>query len=180
MFPNSKVSFKVAFYIIIGGLFIIVAFVGYNYQNLDSGAYTVLYLLVIFIFLFGFVAGRNLALPIKQLLKRTDDIKKGDFKSRFYLKSKDELGELAVSLNSIAEELEKNKNKDEAVKKSDFLKTKTRILILEEIVNSLEKKVKNRSLELQQEIANSEKLKKELSMKEAELLSLKSKKRSTK
>lgn len=169
----TKISFKVAYLIIIAGLFIIISIVAFNYQSLNSSFYTVVYLLVIYIFLFGFAAGHNFALPIKSLLQKADDLSKGDLKSRFYLKNKDELGELAKKLNKIAEDLEQSSVKNEASKESAGIKSKTRILILEEVINALDKKIKNRTLEFQKIAEDSEKLKKQLKLKNMEAVELK-------
>ena len=144
-----NVSLKIAYPIIIAGLFVIVSFIGFNYQNLNVSFYVIFFLLVIYIFLFGFATGQNFAAPVKKLLQRADDLSKGNLKSRLYLQTKDEIGELARIFNKIAEEFEKNKTETETLEKSVDIKVKARTQALEETINALEQKVKNRTLELQ-------------------------------
>ena len=76
----SKISFKVAYPIIIAGFFIMVAFIGFNYQNLTSSFYIIFFLLAVYVFLFGFATGKNFAQPIKKLLKRAEELSQGDLR----------------------------------------------------------------------------------------------------
>jgi len=167
-------SLKIAFSIIIAGVFIIIAFIGYNYQNLNSSTYVILYLLVIFTFLFGLAAGQNITMPLKRLLESVDSFSKGDLKRRIYLESTDEVGELTKIFNKIAEEFEKKNEENETSKKSVDIKSKTRILILEEVISALDKKIKNRTLEFQKIVEDSEKFKEQLKLKDKEIIGLKS------
>lgn len=150
-------SFKIAYPIIIGGLFIIVVFIALNYQDLSSSFYIILVLLVAYIFLFGFATGQNFAGPVRGLLQKAEDLSKGNLKSRFYPQSKDELGELARVFNKIAEEFEQSKSEAETLEKSVDIKVKARTQSLEETISALEQKVKNRTLELQRLVADSDK-----------------------
>lgn len=168
-----KISFKIAYPIILAGVFVIVAFIGFNYENLNINFYIILFLLTVYIFLFGFATGQNFAAPVKQLLQKADDLSKGDLKSRFYLETKDELGELARILNKIADEFEQSKNENESMGKSIDIKVKARTQALEETINALEQKVKNRTLELQRIGGELEKFKDQ--PKEEEILELKEK-----
>lgn len=168
-----KYSLKIAFSIITAGVFVIVAFIGYNYQNLNSGTYVILYLLTIFIFLFGLTAGQNITMPLKKLLEDADSFSKGDLKRRGNLHSKDEIGELTKIFNKIAEETEKRNDENETLKISADIKARTRILILEEVVNALERKIKNRTLEFQSIIGDSEKLKEQIRVRDREIAELK-------
>lgn len=63
--------------------------------------------LMILALLFSFFSSRALTQPIKEIALTAEKIKKGDFKARTFTKSKDELGELADTLNQMARELEK-------------------------------------------------------------------------
>jgi signal transduction histidine kinase len=47
------------------------------------------------------IIGKRTAKPIKDLMRQTEQIAKGDFDSRVYIKRKDELGLLAVSFNNM-------------------------------------------------------------------------------
>jgi methyl-accepting chemotaxis protein len=171
----NKYSLKIALSIIVAGVFVIVAFIGYNYQSLTSSAYVVLYLLIVFIFLFGFTAGQNITMPLTKLLETADSFSKGDLKRRLDLKSTDEIGQLTKIFNTIAEQFEKQNIEHENSKISADIKAKTRILILEEVVSALDKKIKNRTLEFQKLIDEIEKLKQQIAIKDREVMDLQNK-----
>ena len=143
-----KLSFKIAYPIIIAGLFILVAFMAFNYENLNGGLYIIFLFLIVYIFLFGFATGQRFASPISKLLKRADELINGNLKSRYYLESKDEIGELARVFNKIAEEFEKNRSENEILEKSVDIKVKARTQALEETIDALEQKVRSRTMEL--------------------------------
>src|SRR5438105_1884524 len=102
----ANLSFKIAFPIIVAGFFIMVSFIAINYKTLNPTLYILLAFLAIYIFLFGFAIGQNFTAPVKRLLKKADDLSRGDLKSRFYAESKDEIGQLSTTFNRIAEKLE--------------------------------------------------------------------------
>ena len=101
-----SISLKIAYPIIITGLFILVVFVAATYQILDYNFYIILIPLTAFLFLFGFATGQKFASPVKELLKDADYLSKGNLKVRFNLKDRDELGQLAKVFNKIAEDFE--------------------------------------------------------------------------
>ena len=144
-----QVSSKIAYPIIIAGVFIIVAIMGFNYENLNINFYIIFSILLVYIFLFGFATGQNFARPVRRMVQKAGDLSKGDLKTRFYAEGKDELGELARILNKIAEDFEESKYKNENIEKSVDIKVKARTQELEEVIRALEQKVKNRTLELQ-------------------------------
>ena len=117
-----SISTKIAYPIIIAGLFIIVSFIALNYQTLNLSFYAILTFLILYIFFFGFATGERFASPIKKLLQRANELSDGDLKSRFYSKSKDEIGDLAHTFNKIAEELERTKSETETTEKSVDIK----------------------------------------------------------
>lgn len=156
------ISSKIAYPIIIAGLFIIVVFIALNYQTLTMSFYFIFSLLIIYIFLFGFAIGQNFAKPVRKLLQKANELSKGDFTSRFYLENKDELGQLAATFNKIAEKLEKDKIENENMERSIDIKVRAKTEALEETINALEQKVRNRTLEFQKVSADLEKLQKHL------------------
>ncbi len=168
-----RISLKIAYPIILAGVFVIVAFIGFNYENLNVNFYIIFFLLTIYIFLFGFATGQNFAGPFKELLQKANELSKGDLKSRFYLENKDELGELARLFNKIADAFEQSKNENESMGQSVDIKVKARTRALEETINALEQKVKNRTAEIQRIAGELEQLKDQ--PKEEEVLELKEK-----
>src|SRR3989344_4444164 len=169
-----RLSFKIAYPIIIAGLFIIVSFIALNYQNLNASFYIIFAFLTIYVFLFGFAIGQNFTAPVKKLLQKADDLSKGDLKSRFYLESKDELGQLSGVFNRIADQLEESNNLNETTKRSVGIKVEAETQALKEVIGALEQKVQNRTLEIQKIAGDLEKLKQTSSVKEEEGGQLKS------
>lgn len=169
----SKITFKIALPIIIAGIFIMAIFIALNYERLDGNFYLVFGLLAIYIFLFGFATGQNIYTPIRKLLKRADELSKGNLKTRVYLETKDEFGELATIINRIADELEETYSAGERAEQSVDIKVKARTQSLEEVISALEQKVKNRTIELEKMIAESNKLKDETKNRESEVTELK-------
>ncbi len=167
-----KLSFKIAYPIIIAGLFIIVAFIALNYETLNINFYIILGLLIVYIFLFGFATGQNFAVPIKKLLQRADGLSKGDLKSRFYSESKDEIGELARVFNKIAEEFEESKNETQTLERSVDMKVKARTGALEETIEALEQKIKNRTMELERLALSVEKFQQDAKNRDTETAGL--------
>ncbi len=148
----ASISLKIAYPIILAGLFIMAIFVALNYQTLSNSFYIVLVFLVLYVFLFGFATGQNFAIPVKRLLQKADDLSRGDMKARFYSEGKEELGELGDlgrAFNKIAEGFEESKAEAAILEKSVDIKVRARTESLEETIRALEQKVKNRTLELQ-------------------------------
>lgn len=169
----SNLSLKVAIPIIIAGIFIMTVFIAINYERLDANFYIVFALVSAYVFLFGFATGQRFASPVKKLLQRATDLSQGDFKTRVYLENKDELGELAQIFNKIADELEESKSQTETTEKSVDIKVKARTQALEEVINALEQKVKNRTFELQKIANESQKINEKTKIKEEETAQLK-------
>jgi len=176
-YTMGKFSFKIAFSIITAGFFIVVSFAALNYENLNASFYIVSGFLVIFILLFGIAMGRIYALPFKELLEKADNVNKGDLKSRVHLKTKDEVEELSRAFNKIAEGLEKSTSDIETIKRSSDIKFKTKDIVSEKVIDALEEKIKNRTLDLEKVMRESEQLREQIKSKDREILSIASKKR---
>lgn len=86
------------------------------YQIIITGA---IFSLLLVIGLSYFISKRNFE-PIEKMKNIAQNIAKGDFSKRIAIKTNDELGELAESLNQMADELE---HKIESLKKTDAIKT---------------------------------------------------------
>lgn len=68
----------------------------------------------------AYFVSRSITLPVRQMKETAERIAKGDFSRRVRVKSKDEFGELARSLNTMADELQQ---KMENLKKMDSMRT---------------------------------------------------------
>lgn len=174
----SKITTKIAIPIILTGIFAIIVFFAIGYGQLPSdfylepGFYVVLIFLVIYVFFFGLATGQNLSSPIKKLLDRAEELSDGNLSSRVYLETKDELAELAKVFNKIAEELEMSHIQEENTEKSVNIKVKAKTKELEETINALEQKVKNRTIELEKLITESNKLQEDIKNKGTEAVQL--------
>lgn len=169
----ANISSKIALPIILAGLFAITIFMALNYERLELSFYIVLLLLAICIFFFGFAIGQNFALPVKKLLQRATDLSRGDLTTRVYLESKDEFGELAKIFNKIAQDLQESHSATQKTEESVGIKVKARTQALEETINALEQKVKNRTIELERLMQESKKLQEEAKSKELQAGELK-------
>ena len=161
-------SLKIALPIIIAGFFVMVTFIAINYENLNTSFYIIFFFLAMYVFLFGFAIGQNFTAPVKKLLKRADDLSKGDLKSRFYSESKDELGQLASVFNRIADQLEESEEENEKTKKSVGIKVEAETQELREVINALEQKVQNRTVELEKILKDLEKYQQQSKTREIE------------
>jgi methyl-accepting chemotaxis protein len=168
----SKLTSKIAIPIILAGIFTISVFIGLEYDKLDIYFYIILLLLTLFMFSFGVATGQNLASPVKKILERAEELSNGNLSSRVYLETKDELAELAIAFNKIAEELEASHDHEENAEKSVDLKVKARTQALEETIDALEQKVRNRTAELQNMIKSLEDFQRQASVKKTEVENL--------
>jgi len=75
---------------------------------------------VIIALIAAYFVSRSITLPIRQMRETAQQIAKGDFGRRVRIKSKDELGELAESLNTMADELQQ---KMENLRRLDRIRT---------------------------------------------------------
>ena len=169
----SKLAFKIAVSIILAGVFTIIIFMAFDYQQLSPDFYIIVLLLTFYVFFFGFAIGQNYSSPIKKLLDRATELSKGNLSSRVYLETKDELSELARVFNKIAEELEASRGAEANSEKTVDIKVKARTRELEETINALDQKIKNRTIELERLVAKSGDLESQAKAKEAEAIGLK-------
>src|SRR3989344_8043099 len=146
-----------------------VSFIALDYENLNATFYIVFAFIALYVFLFGFAIGQNFTIPVKKLLKRANDLSKGDLKSRFYSESKDELGQLASVFNRIADQLQESNDENEKTKKSVGIKVEAETQSLKEVINALEQKVQNRTMEIQKIFGDLEKFKENSMAHESEL-----------
>lgn len=169
----SNVTSKVALSIIIVGIFTIVVFIASGSNKLDVTFFVITLPLATFIFFFGFAMGQNFASPVKKILKRATDLSKGDLTTRVYLETKDEFGELAKIFNKIAEDMAESRSKAEKTEKVVDLKVRAKTQDLEEIINNLDQKFKNRTIELERIAGESENLKEQIKNREKQAVDLK-------
>lgn len=165
----GKLSLKVAVPMILAGVFSISVFFALNYDNLRLNFFIIMLLLTVYIFFFGFSTGQNLASPVKKLLERANELSKGNFESRVYIENKDEIGELARLFNEIAQKLEESHSETKLAENTVDIKVRARTQALEETIDALEQKVKNRTIELERLMNDSSKFSQQVKAKEAEV-----------
>jgi len=169
----NKITLKITVPIILASLFSIIVFVSLDYNQFGTSFYIIILLLSVFIFSFGFAIGQNLATPVKKLLEKATELNRGNLSSRVHLQTKDELSELADVFNKIAEELQESHIDSKMIEKTVDLKTKARTQVLEETLNALEQKVKNKTAELEKILDESRAMQGQLKAKESEIMQLK-------
>lgn len=163
-----SIAFRIASTTIIAGLFVVAALVAVNYQVLSPGFYLIAVPLMGFLFFFSVAVGQHVARPMKKILDGAKPLEVGNGRSRMYLKTKDEIGELAKTFNKIAERFEEHKSKIETLDVNVKLRTKA----LEEIIAILEQKVKNRTAQWHQAVQELEQAHAIGEMKDREILDL--------
>ena len=169
----SKLTQKIAVPIILVGLFAIAVFVAIDHEQLSWDFYVVFLFFVVYVFFFGIATGQSLSSPVKKILDRAKDLSRGNLSSRIYLETKDEFAELAKTFNKIAEELEESHKNEASTEKSVDIKVKARTQALEETINALDQKVRNRTAELEKLVGKSNKLQVDAKNKETEVAQLK-------
>jgi len=163
---------EIAIPIVLTGVFATLVFVAVGSEQSGLGFYIVILFLAIFVFFFGLATGQNLASPLKELLGKAKELSEGNLSSRVYLETKDELAELAGTFNKIAEELEASQEQQANAEKSVGIKVKAKTQELEETIGALEQKVKNRTIELERLIEESNKFQADVKEKEEETAQL--------
>lgn len=171
----SKLTFKIAMPMVLAGAFIMVVFIALRPEQIDLSFYLVLIFLAVFVFFYGYASGQVVAFPVKKLLKKATDLSQGDFKTRVYMETKDELGQLAQIFNKIAENLEETRGQAECTEKSVGIKVRAKTQILEETINALEQKIKNRAVETERFAKKIEELEAAAKTKDQEIAELKQK-----
>lgn len=169
----TKLAIKIALSTVIGGLFIIVSFSALNYQNLDRNYYIVAGLLTIYLCLFGLAIGQNFARPIKTMLDNVSNMKNGNMKGRMDVTTKDEVEEVAKTFNKVTRGFEETKTNLEASRNQAEIKFKTKAILSDQIIDALEEKIKNRSLDLEKAMKELEISKEQLRLKNVEIEGLK-------
>ena len=74
-------------------------------ERLTQGIIFIGFILILFMALSAMLFGKNIAAPIVKLVAMTKKVGKGDFKTKFELTSKDELGSLANAFNTMVNNL---------------------------------------------------------------------------
>ncbi len=171
----KSLTLKIALPIILSGIFVVAVFAALDYNKMSFWFYIVILSLSVYIFSFGFATGQNISSPINELLNRATKLSKGDLSSRVYLETKDEFAELAKVFNKIAEELQTTKEQGQNAEKTVGIKVQAQTQDLQEVINSLEQKVRNRTAELERLSKQFEVLNLVIKTKEQEIGQLKQK-----
>ena len=173
IYPHmAKRTTEIAIPMILVGVFAVVVLLSIGSSQSGPLFYIVILFLAVFVFFFGLATGQNLTSPLKKLMGKAKELSEGNLSSRVYLETKDELAELAGTFNKIAEELEASHEQQENAEKSVNIKVKAKTQELEETINALEQKVKNRTIELERLIEESNKMQADVKEKEEETAQL--------
>jgi len=169
----SKLTTKISIPVILAGVFAMTVFIAFDQERLNLSFYILIFLLSIFVFFFGFATGQQFSSPVKKLLERAKELSEGNLSSRVYLETKDELAELAKVFNKIAENMEYSRIEQDNAEKEVGIKVRARTQELEETIEALEQKVKNRTAELERLISEYDRFKQSIKSKELEAEELK-------
>jgi methyl-accepting chemotaxis protein len=160
---KTSITFKIALPMILTGAFIIIIFFAVPQAIQINPILIVILLFVgVFVFFYGFSTGQRIAFPVRDLLRKAKNLSEGDLKTRSYSNSKDEIGQLAIAFNKIADDLEESCNNQASGEKSIKIKVKAKTRELEETIKALEQKIKNRTIELERLTSENDQLKQEI------------------
>lgn len=151
----------------------VVSFAALNYQALNADMYFVLYLLLVFLLLFGIFVASHTSKPLKKIVKTAHELAEGNIHSRAYVRNNDEVGQLAGLLNKIGEKLEKANYEKATIHQAVSAKVNAIVGPLHETIEALEEKAKNRTIEFHKANEVAQKMQIDLLLKEAELVDLK-------
>ena len=147
---KTGIFFKIFFSLIILGAFLIAVFILLNYEELRTEIYLILFLVIVFIFAFALAEAQRFISPIKKLIEGTKEVKEGHLETRVYLKTKDELEDLARTFNQIAEDLEKSQAVVKEAKKVIEIKVRARTRELRKTIENLEEEVEIKTARLRE------------------------------
>ena len=116
----------------------------YQTTEIISGLWIVGILLTVVLAIFSFILGKRTAKPLKELIKKTEQISKGDFDAKISLNRKDEIGLLASSFNQMSDYLQ------ESTTSIDKLHAEIKER------KQVEEQIKEKSIELEKHFQNSE------------------------
>ena len=137
---------------------------------------TLLLILVIFLTsLICLLSTRSLTKPIRQLLRGTREVSKGNLQIKLRKESEDEVGELVEGFNQMVEDLRKSHLELKEAKNILEIKVRARTKEFKELAETLEEKVKSRTKRLEVKIEELEKFQKLAVDRELEITELKKK-----
>lgn len=168
-------SWKIAYFIILSGFFVVFAFLAVNYQNLSTAFYIFIGSVCSFIFLFGVFVGQSSARSLTEVTSVAHKLSEGDLHSRAHVKSNDEFNRLAEALNAMADELEKNKNEKEKMNEMVAVKVNSIVRPVHDTIEALEQKVAHRTAQMHWANNLSKRAQLDVMLKEAEFIDLKGK-----
>ena len=142
-------------------------------STLEDNLILITFIVLIFIFIISIYFSELIVGPIKQLHKGIEIIKKGDLDYRVDIQTNDEIAELGIAFNQMAEELKKYHSTLEESEIVLKVKVRARTKELEELTKSLESKVKKRTKELEKRLEELERFHKLTVGRELKMIELK-------
>lgn len=169
----ARFSWKILYFILISGTFALVALAAANYQNLNADVYLIIYLVLIFLLLFGCAMAWAISRPLKKIVEAANELAEGNMHSRAHVRGDDELAQVAQALNKIGQNIEKSHKEKEELGQSVATKVHLITQPLHETIQALEQKVSHRTAQMHQATQLAQKLQFDLLLKEAEFVDLK-------
>lgn len=111
---------------------------------------------LIFVLLLFFLFLRGILNPIKRITLACQEIRKGNLNARIKINSKNEIGELADTINEMVGNLKKTQDVLEETKTVLEIRVEARTRELKKLTESLDTKVKEKTQELQEKIRDLE------------------------
>lgn len=112
---------------------------------------------MLFVLFISYFVFRSIIDPLKRITKSCEEVRKGNLEVKIDVKSKTEIGDLAVTFNEMIKELKKSHSALEEAKTTLEIKVQTRTKELKELTERQEEIIEERTKELQQRLAELEK-----------------------
>jgi methyl-accepting chemotaxis protein len=112
----------------------------------------IFFIVIFFSFFICFYFSKGVVSSLGELKKGAEIIRKGNFKHRIVIKTKDEIEDLGKTFNQMAEDLERSHSVTEEAKNILEIKVQARTKELKELAENLEDRIEEKTKELQARI----------------------------
>jgi HAMP domain-containing protein len=143
------------------------------YDNIKIQAILLLLLILFLVVLVSLLVSRQLIVPLKEILRCTREVSQGNMDVKVKVKTKDEMEELANSFNKMMQDLKKFHSALEENKAVLEIKVAAKTRELRELARALEKRVEERTRNLQDKMAELERFNKLTIGREMKMVELK-------
>lgn len=141
--------------------------------NIRIQAVLTLFIIIVLTLFSSVLMARNFTRPLRNLIKGTKEVTKGNLDCVINVETRDELGELAKHFNMMTRQLKKANLAFEEVKAALEIRVEARTRELKELAENLEDQIRERTGDLQKRVLELERLHKLTVGRELKMIELK-------